>query len=54
MSKAGEEDLMPGKAQGVQRRTKDEKAQNCEIGHKDRQELEALLRETRILVTLKD
>ena len=54
MSETGGEDL-PDKVEGVEEgKAGDEKPQICEIGHKERQELEALLKLPRILVILKD
>ena len=54
MSKTGENDLSD-KVEGVEgQQAGDEEPLICEIGHRDRQELEALLELPRILVTLKD
>ena len=54
MSETGGEDLS-GKVQGAEEgKAGDEKPQICEIGHKDRQALDALLELPRIVVTLKD
>ena len=54
MSENDQQDL-PGKVEGVEEgKAGDEKPPICEIGHKERQELEALLRLPRILVILKD
>ena len=54
MSKNDQQDL-PGKVAGVEEgKDGDEKPPIWEIGHKERQELEALLKLPRILVVLKD
>ena len=54
MSERGKYDP-PDKVDGMKEgKIGDEKAQICEIGHKERQELEALLELPRILVVLKN
>ena len=53
MSETDQEDL-PCKLQGLKGKAGDKKPPICQIGHKERQELEKVLELPRILVTLKD
>ena len=53
MSKTDEEDL-PCMLEGVEGQTGDKKAPVCEMGHKDRERLETLLKQPRTVQPLQD